>query len=207
MTQQRDFDAAALNWDEEPRRVKLAGEISDSILKSLPLSQEWDALDFGCGTGLVTLQLAPALRSITGVDSSSGMIDRLDTKIRQSGYSNVRAELCDIDKGCLPSGKYHLITSAMTLHHVEKLAPLLQSFKALLHPGGRVALADLESEDGSFHEDSTGVFHHGFSAGELSNMLTAAGFSSIDVTTATKVVKGDRAYPVFLCTARLCQHN
>lgn len=204
MTQQKDFDVVSLNWDEEPRRVKLAAEISDSILKSLPLSQEWDALDFGCGTGLVTLQLAPALRSITGVDSSSGMIDRLDKKIRQSGYSNVRAELCDVDKGNLPSGRYHLITSAMTLHHVENLAPLFQLFKTLLHSGGWVALADLESEDGSFHEDPTGVFHHGFSAEELSNMLTMAGFSSIAITTATKVIKGDRVYPVFLCTAQLC---
>lgn len=204
MTQQKDFDAVALNWDEEPRRVELAGNISGAILKSLPVSQEWDALDFGCGTGLVTLQLAPALRSITGVDSSSGMIDRLNNKICRSGYSNVRAELCDLGKGDLPSGQYHLITSAMVLHHVENLAPLFQSFKGLLHSGGWVALADLESEDGSFHEDPTGVFHHGFSADELSTMLTAAGFSSIAVTTATKVVKGDREYPVFLCTAQLC---
>lgn len=204
MTQLKDFDAVALNWDEEPRRVKLAGEISDSILKTLPLSGEWDALDFGCGTGLVTMQLAPSLRSITGVDSSSGMIDRLDKKIRQSGYTNVRTEMCDVDKGSLPTGKYHLITSAMTLHHVEKLAPLLQSLKALLHPGGWIALSDLESEDGSFHEDPTGVFHHGFSGDELSSMLATAGFTSIAVTTATKVIKGDRVYPVFLCTAQLC---
>jgi 2-polyprenyl-3-methyl-5-hydroxy-6-metoxy-1,4-benzoquinol methylase len=132
------------------------------------------------------------------------MIDRLDQKIRHSGYSNVRAERCDFDKGELPSGKYHLITSAMTLHHVEKPAPLFQSFKVLMHPGGWVALADLESEDGSFHEDPTGVFHNGFSADELINMLTEAGFSSITVTTATKVVKGGRVYPVFLCTAQLC---
>lgn len=204
MTQQKDFDAVSLNWDEEPRRVKLAGDISDSILKSLPLSQEWDALDFGCGTGLVTLQLAPALRSITGVDSSSGMIDRLDQKILRYGFSNVRTELCHVDKGDLPSGKYHLITSAMVLHHVEKLALLFQSFKELLHSGGWLALADLESEDGRFHEDQNGVFHHGFSADELFNMLTIAGFSSIAITTATKVVKGDRVYPVFLCTAQLC---
>ena len=203
MTQQKDFDVASLTWDEEPRRVKLAGEISDSILKSIPLSEEWDALDFGCGTGLVTLQLAPALRSITGVDSSSGMIGQLDKKIGRSGYSNVRVELCDIDKGCLPSGRYHLIASAMTLHHVDKLAPLFQLFKTLLHPGGWVALADLESEDGSFHEDPTGVFHHGFSADELTTMLTMAGFSSIAITT-TEVIKGDRVYPVFLCTAQLC---
>src|SRR6266702_413692 len=70
MTQKKDFDAVAMNWDEEPRRVKLALEIADSIMKTLPLSREWDALDFGCGTGLVSMQLAPALRTVTGIDSS-----------------------------------------------------------------------------------------------------------------------------------------
>ena len=33
-----------------------------------------DALDFGCGTGLVTLKLQPFIHSITGVDGSQGMI-------------------------------------------------------------------------------------------------------------------------------------
>ena len=61
MTQRRDFDAAAAAWDEEPRRVKLAGEIAAAICAKLPLSAEWDALDFGCGTGLVTLQLSQHL--------------------------------------------------------------------------------------------------------------------------------------------------
>lgn len=202
MAKQRDFDAAALHWDEEPRRVKLAGEISASIRENLPVSTDWDALDFGCGTGLVTLQLAPVLRSITGIDSSSGMIERLTAKIQQSGLSNVRAELCDLGKGELPAGRYHLITSAMTLHHVEKIVPLLLSLKTLLHPGGWIALADLESEGGRFHEDSTGVFHHGFSAEELSKMLEKAGFSSISITTATNVVKGDLTFPVLLATAQ-----
>jgi len=202
MAKQRDFDAAALQWDEEPRRVKLAGEISASIQENLPLSTEWDALDFGCGTGLATLQLAPALRSMTGIDSSSGMIDRLNAKIQKSGFSNVRTERCDLGKGELPAGRYHLITSAMTLHHIEDIAPLLQSLKTLLHPGGWIALADLASEGGRFHEDPTGVFHHGFSAEELSYMLEKAGFSSISITTAANVVKGDRTFPVLLATAQ-----
>lgn len=202
MTQKRDFNAVALKWDEEPRRVKLAGEIAEAILAAIPPSTEWDALDFGCGTGLVTLQLAPSLRSMTGTDSSSGMIDRLGAKILDGGFSNVRAELCNLESGNLPSGRYHLITSAMTLHHIPEIVPLLRSLKTLLHPGGWIALADLESEGGRFHEDPTGVFHQGFSANELSTMLAEAGFSSISVTTATKVIKGDQSFPVLLATAQ-----
>lgn len=200
--QKRDFNIAALHWDEEPRRVKLAGEIAAAMEEHLTLSPEWDALDFGCGTGLVTLQLAPALRSITGIDSSSGMIERLGAKIAQSGLSNVRAEVCDFDKGVLPAGKYHLITSAMTMHHIKEIVPLLQSLKNLLHPGGWIALADLESEGGRFHEDPTGVFHHGFSREEFTEMLGQAGFSSISVTVATNVVKGEQSFPVLLATAQ-----
>lgn len=202
MTQQRDFNTAALHWDEEPRRVKLAGEIATAIMENVPLSKEWDALDFGCGTGLVTLELAPALQSMTGIDSSSGMLERLGVKIQQSGFQNVRTELCDLGKGDLPNGRYHLITSAMTLHHIKDIVPLLQSLKTVLHPNGWIALADLEAEGGKFHEDPTGVFHNGFSRKELSGMLEEAGFSAISISTATEVVKGESTFPVLLATAQ-----
>ena len=49
-----------------------------------------DALDFGCGTGLVTLQLQPFLHSITGVDGSQGMIDILKQKIEKKNLTNVK---------------------------------------------------------------------------------------------------------------------
>lgn len=202
MTHLKNFNAVAAQWDEEPRRVKLAGEIATAMINAIPLSREWEALDFGCGTGLVTLQLAPRLRTITGIDSSSGMLERLNSKILASGVANVSSELCDLSKGKLPAGKYHLITSAMTLHHVDDIAPLLRSLKELLHPGGWIALADLEAEDGSFHEDATGVFHNGFSAEELTDLLGKAGFTAIAIRTATTVVKGDRVFPVFLATAQ-----
>lgn len=203
MTERRDFNAVAMQWDEEPRRVKLAGDIASAIQEHIHLSPEWDALDIGCGTGLVTLQLAPALRSMTGGDSSSGMLDRLNAKIRLSGVSNVHTELCELSNGELPAGKYHLITSAMTLHHIEKIEPLLLALKKMLHPDGWIALADLESEDGSFHDDPTGIFHHGFSREELSRLLEMAGFSSVSITTATKIEKGEKCFPVLLAVARL----
>jgi len=202
MTLRRDFDASAAAWDEEPRRVKLAGEIAAAICKNMPLSAEWDALDFGCGTGLVTLPLSQHLGNIVGLDSSHGMLECLRRKIQAIGCINVQATHCDLEKGELPSGKFHLITSSMTLHHIPEIVPVLQSLRGLLHPGGWIALADLESEDGSFHDDLTGVFHHGFSAEEMLDLLEKAGFSSIAITIVTKVVKGDKSFPVLLATAQ-----
>jgi 2-polyprenyl-3-methyl-5-hydroxy-6-metoxy-1,4-benzoquinol methylase len=201
MNKLRDFDAAASEWDEEPRRVKLAGEIADAIRTTLPLSAEWDAMDFGCGTGLVTVRLAPYLRSIVGVDSSRGMLDRLDAKIQAAELFNIRTNLAEEILGGPFAARFHLITSAMTLHHIQDTVPLLRSFHALLHPGGYVALADLEAEDGTFHDDPTGVFHYGFSRELLAEMFRQAGFSSISVATATEVVKGERHFPVLLATA------
>lgn len=43
VTRQRNFDAAALNWDEEPRRVKVAEDIAAAIQRNIPLSKEWNA--------------------------------------------------------------------------------------------------------------------------------------------------------------------
>ena len=201
MTKHRDFDAVAATWDEEPRRVTLAGEIAEAIRASVPLTGEWDAMDFGCGTGLVTLQLAPHLRSIVGADSSRGMLDRLEAKLPALGLHNVRTTTAELFFKEASADRFHLITSAMTLHHVADNVALLSSLRTRLHPGGYVALADLATEDGSFHEDPTGIFHHGFSPEQLTEMLTASGFSSVSVRRITQVVKGERHFPVLLATA------
>lgn len=202
MTKIRDFDAVAGSWDEEPRRVKVATEVAAAISNTLNLSNVWDALDMGCGTGLVTLALAPQLGSITGVDSSGAMLDKLVAKVKASGITNVKTALCDLAVGELPEGKFHLIVSAMTLHHIKDPGTLLSSLRSRLYPGGWVAFADLEAEDGSFHEDPTGVFHHGFSRTELKSLLKTSGFVAISITEATVMQKGDRAYPVLLAVAQ-----
>jgi predicted TPR repeat methyltransferase len=202
MTKIRNFDAVAGNWDEEPRRVKVASEVAASIRNTLHLSNTWDALDIGCGTGLVTLALAPHVGSITGIDSSCAMLDKLSEKVKTFGITNVKTALCDLSVGQLPEGKFHLIVSAMTLHHIKDPETLLSSLRSRLYPGGWVAFADLEAEDGSFHEDSTGVFHHGFSRTELASLLATSGFFEISVTEATVMQKGDRTYPVLLAVAQ-----
>lgn len=201
MTERRDFDTAAATWDK-PQRVRLATEVAAAMTAALPLSREWDAMDFGCGTGLVTLPLAPLVGSILGVDSSANMVEQLNAKVTEQGCGNARAVRLDLEQGELPQGRYHLITSSMTMHHIPEPLPLLRSLRALLHPGGYIAISDLEAEDGSFHGDSLGVFHNGFDHDRFAALLEQAGFTNIRVATATAVVKEGRRYPVFLATAQ-----
>ncbi len=196
------FDQAAATWDEQPRRVQLARAVADEIARRIHLSHDMNVLDFGCGTGLLTLALQPLVRSVTGADASSGMLDVLRQKVQAQGLANVETILLDPEVPLSLDARFHLIVSSMALHHVADLAPLFGRFHKQLEPGGRVALADLDREDGSFHEDARGVFHLGFERSELRTLLAAAGFVGLDVTTATITRKENRDYPVFLITGR-----
>jgi 2-polyprenyl-3-methyl-5-hydroxy-6-metoxy-1,4-benzoquinol methylase len=204
--EKRDFDAVAAAWDEEPRRVMLAQEVVTVICREVPLAKEMEALDYGCGSGLVTLGLQPFVKRITGADSSQGMLQVLSRKLRDRGITNVAAKFINLEEQRL-DGSYDLIVSSMTLHHVKDVAALIGSFVPMLNPGGWLALADLESEDGSFHDDSTGVFHRGFDREFLSSVCSRNSLTDIRIITATTIDKSDgsggrRLYPVLLCLAR-----
>lgn len=83
-----DFEKEATVWDVEPRRVKLAQDVAEAIIRELKPTQDLDVLDFGCGTGLVTLRLQPLVRSITGLDSSPAMLAVLRDKVEKQGRTS-----------------------------------------------------------------------------------------------------------------------
>ena len=82
------FDEAAARWDEQPARVALAQDIAKAILAQVPVRPSMAAIDYGCGTGLLTLALRPAVQRITGVDSSSAMLAKLQEKLQATGVTD-----------------------------------------------------------------------------------------------------------------------
>ena len=44
-----------------------------------------------------------------------------------------------------------------------------------------VRIADLDKEDGTFHEEDTGVHHHGFESSALQSAAEEAGFTDVTV--------------------------
>jgi 2-polyprenyl-3-methyl-5-hydroxy-6-metoxy-1,4-benzoquinol methylase len=201
MTATERFDRAATTWDLEDRRVVLARAVVDAITTRVPLTPASSTLDFGCGTGLVTLALAPKVGAITGADTSSGMLKALAEKAGAQGIPVGLLLLDSEGKGDL-GGPYQLIVSSMTLHHIADVPALFRRFAQHLSPGGRVALADLDLEDGSFHEDMTGVHHHGFSREQIHTWLKEAGFLGVGLETAAVSPKKGKSYSVFLAIAQ-----
>ena len=165
------------------------------------------ALEYGCGTGLVGLALAPQLATLTAVDTSTGMLEVLAQKIKSEQITNVTPLRLDLLREPL-TDRFDLIFCAMTLHHIKEADQLLARFCDLLQDGGYLAVADLQEEDGSFHDaEADGVMHHGFNPAELANTLTTLGLHQVAVQEVHSLVKTndagvERAYPVFLLTGK-----
>jgi ubiquinone/menaquinone biosynthesis C-methylase UbiE len=201
----RNFDQEAVSWDAKPERVRLVADIVQVICAEIKLTPSMDVLDFGCGTGLLTVQLQPFVHSVTGVDSSPGMLDVLGAKIKERKLANVKTLCLDIEKGGVLEGSYNLIVSSMTFHHIKEITPLLNQFNNILLPAGCLCIADLDMDEGQFHENNDGVFHFGFDRKKLSRLMKDAGFRDIRCRTAARIAKPVhggtiREFTVFLVT-------
>ena len=64
-------------------RIDRAQIIADTIKRELNLPEMTNVMEFGCGTGLITLNLLDSLQAITLVDSSKGMLIVLKDKINK----------------------------------------------------------------------------------------------------------------------------
>jgi ubiquinone/menaquinone biosynthesis C-methylase UbiE len=183
--------------------------IGKAILRHAKPTKAMNVLDYGCGTGLVSLFLLPHVRSVTGADSSAGMLDVLRTKIRDGGIDNMTAIQLDLERQPVPKDRFHMIVSSMVLHHVADLEQVLSAFHEMLLPNGVLCIADLDAEPGIFHsaEAAVSVHHHGFDRPSLQNQLRTAGFVDITISTAhviQKPVDGGqmRNFSVFLMVGR-----
>ncbi|MGQ9455556.1 MAG: class I SAM-dependent DNA methyltransferase [Armatimonadota bacterium] len=200
----RRFDAAAQTWDQNQQRKLLAEAVLAGILKRVPVNPQTDVMDYGCGTGMLTLELAPKVRSVLAADISDGMLSVLREKIKANNISNIKTILLDLQTDELVEQKFNLIVSNMTMHHVREVPRVIAKLAAALLPRGWLCVADLESEPGNFHADKTGVEHFGFAPSTVKQMFEQAGLQNITVETVfvmRRDVGGEtRKFPIFLAS-------
>ena len=193
------FNEKAKDWDMNEMVLQLSNATSSAILENIKFNEHMQVMDFGAGTGLITSQVAPHVDSVTAVDVSQAMLDKLTAKTELN--NKVNAVCQDITEQSL-NIKFDVIMSAMAMHHVNDTDLLMQVFAEHLKPGAKVALADLDAEDGTFHPaDIEGVYHDGFDRDELKIIMEKNGFQDINFITAHVVNKEIKNYPVFLVTA------
>uniref|UniRef100_A0A383V5J2 Methyltransferase domain-containing protein n=1 Tax=Tetradesmus obliquus TaxID=3088 RepID=A0A383V5J2_TETOB len=210
----------------KPHMLALAESTAQHILQLIPLGQDSTVLEFGCGLGLISERLAPAVGSVHGVDIAPKTIEAFNAKAAAKGLTNMRAVCVDlvnaterqqaIASGQLPAS-FSLIIAHMVLHHVEDAAAVLGCLAGLLQQGGRLVLTDLLQTERSkaFHGATA---HHtvshagGFSEQQVSQLLAAAGLrlasfsgDSLHVTKAVAQPGGGEApeaFPVFVAVGQ-----
>lgn len=201
-----NFDERAKDWDSDPKKVERARAVAEAIRKAVPLSTDMNALEYGCGTGLLSFALQEDLGQITPADTSQGMLDVLGEKIASSGVTNMHPVRLDLETEPLPAEKYHITYSLMLLHHIRDAKGILRKFYDLLEPNGYLIVADLDKEDGSFHTDGTTDVHKGFDRHELQGWVEAIGFGNVRFSTAYEIRKEidgrEKTFPVFLMSAQ-----
>ena len=200
-----NFDLRAKTWDENPTKTALAQAVARQIRAQVALEPQMSALEYGCGTGLLSFALRERLGHLTLADSSSGMLAVLEEKVASAAVANMSPLKLDLANDPLPRERFDLVYSQMTLHHIDDTDALLRALNALLKSPGTLCLADLDSEDGSFHGDDF-AGHRGFDRETLQRQASEAGFRNIRFTTAFTIRKavtsgGEKDFPVFLLVA------
>jgi ubiquinone/menaquinone biosynthesis C-methylase UbiE len=199
------FDERARDWDT-PDRIERAGEVAAAIRAAVPLSPTTRLIDVGAGTGLLGLALLDDVGEVVLSDPSTGMIDVANEKLAAAGLLSVRAIVHDLlSADPLDAEPFDVAVSLLVLHHIEDTRAALGAIRDVLVPGGRIALADLDTEDGSFHTpEAEGIHHRGFDRDQLSTLARAVGFVEVAMRTATITDRrpDGSGFPIFLLAAR-----
>jgi ubiquinone/menaquinone biosynthesis C-methylase UbiE len=201
------FDQAAAFWDQNPERIRLNNDLADKILQYVPVNPEMRSLELGCGTGIMAFMLSGQLGRIDAVDTSVGMIDKLNEKLSsENAPQNIYAHNIELDENSFEAGSFDFIYTILTLHHIEDTSAIICMLAKLLKSGGHIALVDLDVEDGSFHKDSeSGVEHLGFDRSYIENILAENGFTNIKNCEAARRKRENedgsvKEFPLFLVT-------
>jgi SAM-dependent methyltransferase len=142
-----------------------------------------DALDIGCGTGFLALQLASLGHRVRGVDAAPEMLARARAKATRAGLDRARFDEADAEHLPYEVGRFDLVVERHVLWTLTEPAAALTEWRRVMRAGGRVVLIEGDWH-GPGHADYEPLRPHlplfgGRPASELADLLTGAGFLEV----------------------------
>jgi ubiquinone/menaquinone biosynthesis C-methylase UbiE len=171
------FEQMAKRYDTE-ERIELAKVIVKEVRPELQNSKSKSLIDYGSGTGLLSLELSDLVESILLVDSSKQMLEVAQAKISHKGITNSKVLYSDFTQES-PELKADIVLMSLVLLHIPDTKKIIQELFDILNNGGKLIIIDFDKNDKIYHPK----VHNGFSHEELKKRLSAVGFKSIEIKT------------------------
>ena len=172
-----DFNQLILTEDEDIR-VKRAHAVSieiESYMGHGPL----EVMEFGCKTGLISLNLKNKISEGLLVDSSAENIKELEQKLRDRHLSHLQTYTGDILESDIDR-QFDVIYSSMVMHHIKDFKAVIKKLVSYLKNNGKLIIVDLLPDSGEFHRHHLEFDgHHGFTINEMVAALKEAGLKEV----------------------------
>ncbi|MDQ1911140.1 class I SAM-dependent methyltransferase [Paenibacillus sp. GD4] len=172
------FEMIAAVYDT-PERIQIAKESSDAIRTYLVDAKSKNAIDFGCGTGLVGMNLVNDFHSMLFLDTSQNMINQIKQKISALNIHNADTLCFDFEKESLPNFHADYIFMAQVLLHIHDVELVLSRLFDVLNEGGHVLIVDFNKNE----KITSDLVHNGFDQAELAGMMSKIGYRNIQSQT------------------------
>lgn len=140
-----------------------------------------NAMDFGCGTGLVGLSLLDVFDSMTFLDTSSNMLEIVAKKVEanmdgaSSDQNRIKLLCVDLEADNAIEGSWDVIFMVQVLLHVSDPMALLAKLYRHISPSGKLIIIDFDENEAV----KSDLVHAGFNQTVLAKGLEQLGFKGI----------------------------
>lgn len=156
----------------------------------------WTVADLGCGEGYLTIETARWASRVIAVDRSPDVLERARGLASRRGVTNVSWEVGELERVPLADASVDLALLSQALHHAEDPARALAEAARIVVPGGRILVLDLRRHDQDWVRERLDDRHLGFDDRQLTDLLTAAGFTAVRTATGASLADGPFAVVV-----------
>ncbi len=140
------FDALAGAWWDPQGELRTLHDLNVARLawleRSIDLPQH-EAIDVGCGGGLLSEGLARLGARVTGIDAAPAAIAAAAAHAAGGGLAIDYAVATAEDRARTHPGRYDLVTCMELIEHVPEPAALVAACVALARPGGDLVFSTL----------------------------------------------------------------
>ncbi|KAG2132866.1 S-adenosyl-L-methionine-dependent methyltransferase [Suillus bovinus] len=210
------FDEHGHRYNDHPDAHELARRLGVAMINAYTFNEDSTlVLDYACGTGLISRNLAAHAKCIVGADISQVMVDQYNQSVFNQGIppEEMRAVCCDLTvagPNQLDGMKFDVVVCASAYHHIPSIEDVTKALASYLKPGGSLLVTDIMKPSSAesaqallpTEEAHINIIAHtgGFEEAVIKAVFEGAGLINFSFVTACKAKRNGHPVQFFLAS-------